>query len=86
MKRKNLEGKVFGRLTVLGIAPLGKWGARWDCLCECGAKKAVASRHLLYGTTLSCGCMQKERAIEASTTHGLRNTRFYTIHRNMQIL
>lgn len=43
---------------------------RWECLCDCGKSKVVLGGNLRHGKTTSCGCIQKERAVEANTTHG----------------
>ena len=55
---KDLTGKVFGRLTVLGRNPENhKHGnARWFVRCVCGVEKTVRSCHLIKGHTVSCGC------------------------------
>lgn len=55
---KDLRGKVFSRLTVLGAAGKDKYGRyKWNCLCECGSNLVVASRSLLSRNTESCGCL-----------------------------
>lgn len=57
--RINLEGKRFGRLTVLSIGD--NKGTRkhttWNCLCACGKYKNVLTASLLRGVTKSCGCL-----------------------------
>jgi 5-methylcytosine-specific restriction endonuclease McrA len=60
----DLIGQTFGRLTVIKKAPniVGKkreYGA-WECLCNCGKIKIVATVHLNRGTVQSCGCIVKE--------------------------
>lgn len=67
MIRDNLAGKVFGRLTVVGLGESDKYSnRRW--MCECihldGAIKIVfASRSaLLCGNVVSCGCLSREGA------------------------
>lgn len=69
--REDLTGKVFGRLTVIEQAedyvfPSGKRQARWLCRCSCGDPDTVivSGHSLKLGTTLSCGCLQKENAIK----------------------
>jgi len=55
--RYNLEGKVFGKLTVLKILQKNKHNNRvYVCLCECGKKVKVISSSLRNGSTTSCGC------------------------------
>lgn len=60
--RTNLQGRTFGRLTVLDWEGNGKW----RCRCECGNEVLVQSDNLKSGNTKSCGCLQKNRASEAS--------------------
>jgi hypothetical protein len=67
----SLIGRTFGRLTVLEkcaeryISPRGCKQTRWLCECECGKETTPTRRALQSGTTLSCGCLNRERAAEA---------------------
>lgn len=57
MIRSNLKGKVFGKLTVLGLSEISRNGhSRWHVICECGTSKTVLATHLIQGKTISCGC------------------------------
>lgn len=61
----NLMGRSFGRLTVVGETKKpakSNGGVLWLCGCACGAEGLYASGNLLWGTTQSCGCLQRERA------------------------
>ena len=84
-KFKDLTGLSFGRLTVISrvddyVTPSTKRRrAQWLCRCECGTEKVVLGEALTRGLTLSCGCLQKERASEARTTHGLTSSRLYSV-------
>lgn len=63
MRRVDLTGQVFGRLTA--IAPTGEnWNQSivWECRCTCGGTKRVAARSLRGGDVRSCGCLQRETA------------------------
>lgn len=62
-KRIDLVGQKFSRLTVISFAHGGN-NAVWNCMCECGASKAVSSNLLKTGATKSCGCLSKELARE----------------------
>lgn len=63
----DLTGKRFGRLTVIERADnSGKGRVRWKCRCDCGNNSVVRSSDLLSGATKSCGCLTKERIIEAN--------------------
>lgn len=66
-----LTGEVYGRLTVLELAP--KHGARtmWNCRCTCGVVRSFWAGNLRNGTTKSCGCLSVETTTARNTTHGL---------------
>lgn len=66
MKKEDLLGRVFGRLTVIGSAePVGKRKrSAWLCRCECGVEKVVKSEELKNGDTKSCGCLNDEKRSE----------------------
>lgn len=59
----HLEGKTFGRLTVIereAIPP--KRGVAWRCACSCGnMARNILSTNLVRGITKSCGCYQREQ-------------------------
>lgn len=60
-KLRDLTGRKFGRLTVIGrdtTRPKGKtW---WRCRCDCGNESIVWAANLLNGHTASCGCLADE--------------------------
>lgn len=75
----NIEGLTFGRLFVVERSENTKAGkARWKCLCSCGEFSVVVSSHLKSGWAKSCGCLQKEMARKANTTHGKVKSREYS--------
>lgn len=58
---KDLSGKKFGRLKVVGFSHQDKWRkARWKCACRCGENRIVLADSLLSGATTSCGCWHRE--------------------------
>lgn len=87
----DLTGKKFGRLTVVSLKQKasridGKQKpTKWLCLCDCGKEKAVNPSNLKSGFTQSCGCLQKERASNASPlkTHGKSNKAEYNSWHSM---
>lgn len=80
----DLSGQRFGRLTVKRQAGKNKWGmVIWDCVCDCGAKKTIQRSHLKSGSTLSCGCLQKQQLSERSKTHGMTGTKTHEAWRSM---
>ena len=80
MKRHELVGRKFGKLTVIERAPNNANGkVMWRCLCDCGNETTVISSRLVTGKTRSCGCLIKETTIKRSTKHGFCHTRLYHI-------
>lgn len=56
----DLTGKIFSSLKALKLAPKDIWtngNSKYICKCDCGTLKAISSRHLLNGSTRSCGCL-----------------------------
>lgn len=73
-----MEGKRFGRLTVLCRAENSKQGqAQWMCRCDCGTETIVRGVQLRNGKTSSCGCLRRERLIASHTKHGMKHTTIY---------
>jgi len=69
--RGNKAGGRFGRLLVLGRIPTTcKGTSKYVCMCDCGTRVIVLSGSLAGGHTKSCGCLQREAAVLARTTHG----------------
>lgn len=62
--RADLTGQRFGRLTVTSATSERYYRERvWACACDCGEQKNVSTSSLRGGTTKSCGCMVRERAL-----------------------
>lgn len=61
MKRLDLKGQTFGKLTVLEISDkLDASGCRmWKCQCACGNITYASSSKLTMGAKKSCGCANK---------------------------
>lgn len=59
MTRKNLTGRVFGKLTILCAAPSIGNCARWFAFCECGKGTVTRASNLLAGRVNSCGCLKR---------------------------
>ena len=59
---KDLTGKRFGRLTVLHITDrrTSYGGILWLCRCDCGKHIEAGEGGLVHGSTVSCGCRQRE--------------------------
>lgn len=80
----DMTGRVIGRLLV--IEECGRDAHRhalWRCRCECGNEVTVRGSDLGSVDTTSCGCYQRERVVEANTTHGMSKTRLYYVWKSM---
>ncbi len=67
-KCMDMSGKTFGRWSVLSDYVLSDRGERkWLCRCTCGTERYVLERGLLYGGSVSCGCLRTERRQQALT-------------------
>lgn len=71
MKKKDLIGQVFGRLTVIAeadsiVSSSGNNRTAWLCECSCKDKtqKVIKADHLIQETTKSCGCLNDEKRSE----------------------
>lgn len=60
-KRDDLEGRRFGKLTVIKFDHSEKRQAFWLCECNCGNYSVVPTRNLKNGNTRSCGCEGKKQ-------------------------
>jgi hypothetical protein len=81
----NLQGFKFGSLTVLQLGKSHGNGAVWLCQCKCGTQKEIRASDMVQGKVKSCGCEHTKRIAKASTTHGMTNTRTYSIWQAMRL-
>ena len=83
-KKIDMTGRVIGRLLVIEECGRDSRGrALWRCRCECGNEVIVRGDSLRNENTTSCGCYQRERSVEANTTHGMCKTHLYYVWRDM---
>lgn len=84
MKKIDLTGNRYGRLTVL--KENGKRGKNilWLCRCDCGHEINAVACNLKNGHTQSCGCLQKEARVKSHTTHHKSKSRLYRIWRHIK--
>lgn len=87
-KVKDLTGKRFGRLTVIGIDE-GKQTRKtyWLCQCDCGKISSHRSDGLISGSIRSCGCLKNELSAERvakNHKHKQSGTRLYHIWQGMK--
>ena len=74
-RAKDLRGKRFGRLVVVGRAPgvTDHHGhAVWKCVCDCGNTKVTTSKYLREGKVRSCGCL----------AHDTHKAHAHSLHKN----
>lgn len=68
----DITGQKFGRWTVLERAENDSNGrAQWLCECSCNehTRRTVKGIKLRAGESLSCGCLQKEKARERKSVY-----------------
>lgn len=75
MKKLDLTGQQFGRLTVGSSTPKG-----WSCLCSCGNTIEKTTKQLRSRRSNSCGCLNLERI----TRHGFARTPTYITWQSMK--
>lgn len=74
MRKLELAGQQFGRLTVLRCVGIDRRHyTLWECKCECGKTARVKGLNLRLGTTRSCGCILKEVCVKRGQTIGRKN-------------
>ena len=69
-RKRDLTGLKFGKLFVLDLAEEGIGKRTWNCVCECGSYRTIATGSLVSGNSKSCGCVAIEKTIKRCTTHG----------------
>ena len=88
MKKHELKGQNFGRLTAMEyvhtekVRPDGsiRRDGKWLCTCTCGMTTMASATDLVLGKVRSCGCLHDETIRIRATKHGYSNKeRLYTI-------
>lgn len=64
-----VPGTKIGRLTLVESRKTPN-GEKWICVCDCGKQTEVFRTNLTKKNTTSCGCFNREVAVERFTTHG----------------
>ena len=78
-KKIDLTGQSFGRWIVIKEDPIRAKDKRikWICQCSCDKKtiKSISGTSLRMGTSVSCGCYQKEQSKKSNigNTYGRAN-------------
>ncbi len=82
-KFKDITGKQFGKLIVVGYAGKNDKIHYWICKCSCGGPLIKIRRYnLISGHTRSCGCLVRE--IFHPSIHGMTKTPEYCCWRTMR--
>lgn len=86
MKKIDLTGMTFGRLTAVKRIAAPYENTRYLCRCECGSEPTVLQTHLQRGNTKSCGCQQGSANAarnKAAAKHGMWRTNEFAIWTSM---
>lgn len=86
-RKRDYTGGKFGKWTVIGKAPnhITRGGysvTMWDCVCDCGTRRAVRGNDLRLGKSLSCGCLLAENP--NSRKHGAAGSHLYKVYYGMK--
>ena len=84
-KVRDLRRQRFGKLVAIKRNyHIEDKQSYWLCLCKCGNEKEVTRKHLLDGSTTSCGCVKSELTSKRSWKgHGdISGSYWYDIIRN----
>ena len=87
IKRVDLVGQKFGRLTVIKSIGSKNQQHIWLCKCECGKETISNTNRLKSGWKRSCGCIQKEQLAKRNkenAKHGLNNHPLHGVWHNMK--
>jgi len=64
--RKDLSGRVFGKLTVIEYSHTDK-RCYWKCRCSCGSITIGCSKRLINGQKKSCACIPTGRSLHGES-------------------
>lgn len=84
MAFKDLTGMKFGRFEVLRRVENRNGEIYYECRCECGTIKIVRGKDLRYGKSQSCGCLARELAAKANTTHAMTDSKYHRLWRGVK--
>ncbi len=71
MRRIDLQGKIFERLSVIDYSHTLSGRAYWNCVCSCGVYLTVLGDSLRSRSTKSCGCLMRGRPSPARKPPGV---------------
>jgi hypothetical protein len=83
----DFTGQKINMLTVVSGGETRSGRSAYMCVCECGSEIIVRTTDLSRASVKSCGCLARrkssERASVRNKTHGMRNTKTYSIWQGM---
>lgn len=83
VRAEDRVGQVFGRLTICRVySESGR--PMCECSCTCGNTLFSRIDALQSGSTVSCGCYNKELASKIHSTHKMQDTRSYASWESMK--
>lgn len=73
--KKDLTGKTFGDLFVIGVSEKSRNGHyRYSVRCSCGTHKTIFGTHMLKGVTTHCGCKTVKKSANWQGYKGVGKT------------
>lgn len=84
-----MEGKIFGKWTVLNVIKTDKPGKQYECKCECGNIRIKAGTELRAGKGMQCRDCQYQKLYDPNKEIGKQYGKwtiieFLGIHRKLQ--
>lgn len=70
MRKIDITGQKYGRLTALSRAENKGRRSVWSFLCDCGTVKEIDLDPVRRGVVTSCGCLRVDVVVARSVTHG----------------
>ena len=67
-KIKDITGQRFSLLVAISFYDTKP--TRWKFKCDCGNTKILGYRHVIAGSTKSCGCLKNQRENKIGEKHG----------------
>ena len=70
---KDLTFQRFGKLTAQYRTENKGTRTMWVCTCDCGTIKPIPAQDLTQGKTISCGCVNRQKASERMLQYNIDN-------------
>ena len=85
--KDDLTGKQFGELTVLEPDNSKVWHSKhWLCKCSCGKVVSVERKHLLDGSTKSCGHTKRQNGLDHTDNFNGMRDRQNKYNTNLEVI